>query len=76
MKDQAIQIIRVAAMIYIVIYHCVCYYGIWQDQFPTNTIYESIDEERAILHLMPLFLSPDIFMHHFITRGNIIIQEI
>ncbi|MGM9862982.1 MAG: acyltransferase family protein [Lepagella sp.] len=51
MKDQAIQIIRVAAMIYIVIYHCVCYYGIWQDQFPTNTIYGSIENWRGACNI-------------------------
>lgn len=51
MKDQAIQIIRIAAMVYIVIYHCVCYYGIWHDQFPTDTVYESIENWRGVCNI-------------------------
>lgn len=32
MKDNAVQQIRVSAMVFIVLYHCVCYYGIWRFQ--------------------------------------------
>lgn len=39
MKDQAIQIIRVCAMIFIVLFHCICYYGIWENWFPTEVKY-------------------------------------
>jgi len=34
MKDTAIQQIRVGAMLVIILYHSICYYGIWGWLFP------------------------------------------
>lgn len=34
MKDTAIQQIRVGAMLVIILYHGICYYGVWGWLFP------------------------------------------
>lgn len=39
MRDSAIQQMRVAAMIIIVVYHCVCYYGVWSGIFLNRVTY-------------------------------------
>lgn len=46
MKDYAIQKIRVWAMIFIVFYHCLCFYGIWDFEPSQKVAYHHIDVWR------------------------------
>lgn len=45
MRDYAVQQMRVSAMIFIVLYHCVCFYGIWHIQ--DSVKYENIEYWRS-----------------------------
>lgn len=45
MRDYAVQQMRVSAMIFIVLYHCVCIYGIWHIQ--DSVKYENIEYWRS-----------------------------
>lgn len=45
MKDCAVQYMRVSAMIFIVLYHCVCFYGIWHIQ--DSVKYDNIEYWRS-----------------------------
>jgi hypothetical protein len=47
MKDASIQYIRVVAMIFIVVYHCICFYGVWD----RNIVYDNIDVWRSVCYL-------------------------
>lgn len=51
MRDIAIQQIRVAAMLIIVFYHCVCYYGIWDAKFPEALRFDTIEYWRALCNV-------------------------
>lgn len=51
MRDIAIQQIRVAAMLIIVLYHCVCYYGIWDEIFPAALRFDTIEYWRALCNV-------------------------
>lgn len=42
MRNKGIQVFRVSAMIIIIIYHCICYYGIWGAWFPTDIKYRNM----------------------------------
>lgn len=59
MKDIAIQIIRVLAMIYIVIYHSLCYYGVWKNELCSEFTYPYL---YIILSLMQLSLMSFVFI--------------
>lgn len=43
MRDFSISLIRVSAMIFIVLYHCLCFYGIWGFETSEDIIYGNID---------------------------------
>lgn len=47
-KDASISIIRILSMLFIVAYHCVCYYGIWDEYFPDAPHYQSIENWRFV----------------------------
>ena len=47
-KDNTISSIRVLSMIFIVAYHCVCYYGIWDEYFPKVPQYQNIESWRFV----------------------------
>ena len=70
--NQAITTIRIYSMLYIVIYHCVCYYGIW-NSLPNQKIYESIAFWRFVcdvaLHFF-VFISGFLYSYNYIRRGK------
>lgn len=47
-KDHSLSLLRVQSMIAIVAYHCVCFYGIWDELFPDAFRYEHIESFRFI----------------------------
>ena len=50
-KDNTISSIRVLSMLFIVAYHCVCYYGIWDENFPEAPQYKNIESWRFLCGL-------------------------
>lgn len=66
LKDYTISIIRVLSMIFIVAYHCVCYYGIWDESFPEAPKYQYIESWRFVCVLalqMFTFISGYLYAH-------------
>lgn len=66
LKDFTISVIRVLSMIYIVLYHCVCYYGIWDEYFPEAPQYQNIESWRFVCILalqMFTFISGYLYAH-------------
>lgn len=48
LKDYSISVIRVLSMVFIVVYHCVCYFGIWDEYFPDAPQYQNIESMRFL----------------------------
>ena len=48
LKDYSISVIRVLSMVFIVVYHCVCYFGIWDEYFPDAPQYQDIESMRFL----------------------------
>lgn len=70
--NKAISIMRVAAMLFIVFYHCVCYYGIWKF-FPEHTTYDSIEYWRSACNFALnafVFISGFLFASLYIKKGK------
>ena len=66
LKDFTISVIRVLSMMYIVLYHCVCYYGIWDEYFPEVPQYQNIESWRFVCILalqMFTFISGYLYAH-------------
>lgn len=71
MKDRAIQQIRVGAMLVIVLFHCLCYYGIWDERFPDAYRYESIEYWRALCNVALnafVFISGLLYAKLYVTK--------
>lgn len=71
MKDTAIQQIRVGSMLLIVVYHCVCYYGIWAWRFPNALRFESIVYWKAICNIALtafVFISGLLYAKLYVTK--------
>lgn len=69
--DTAISKLRVLAMLFIVFYHSICYYGVWK--FASGVVYDSIEYWRyasyVVLNLF-VFLSGVLFANIYINRGG------
>lgn len=69
MRDAGIQILRVLSMIFIVFYHCLCYYGIW-GIFPEHVEYSNIGIWRSACNLALttfVFISGYLYGHIYQT---------
>ena len=58
MRDKALQIMRVGAMTIIVVYHCLCYYGLWKQfspghvTLPYNNLLYTLSRVALILFVL------------------------
>lgn len=71
MKDAAIQQIRVGAMLVIVLYHCVCYYGIWGWLFPNALNFENINYWKELCNVALtafVFISGLLYARLYLTK--------
>lgn len=70
--NKTISLLRVFSMLYIVLYHCVCYYGIWKF-FPDNETYEYIEWWRGGANFaldVFVFISGYLFAYLYLYKGK------
>lgn len=65
MRNLQVSYFRVTAMIMVIIYHCLCYYGVWADSSIINPIYVGLCKFMNSID-MPVFL---LFQLSFILKS-------
>jgi len=69
--NQAISRLRVFSMIFIVAYHCICYYGVWT--FQHEVLYSNIQYWRSVCEIalnMFVFISGFLFANSYLNKNN------